>query len=235
MINRTLHAITNRAGGFMTASLRAEPAFHPSTETPTTQRLRALLGVDRTEDDYHVFAILTAIEACPDIRAAFRDPVRSYAPHDYRPANPVYSGGTPVADAAGDPQCRLKANETPVPTGFFLQFTDPGCGTVRYGRRTTVVPVTISEGRVYPQWPEFMGFSGGVQMSWEPGAVFSARARPVRFPYGVLAAALRADDAKNELLERHLLTAQFHRAPDEVRQVAVAALALGLSNSAVYG
>ncbi len=235
MINRTLHAITNRAQGFNTTTLIADPGFRAALETEVTRRLRAMLGLDITRDDYHVFAVLAAVASCPDIDESFQDPVRSYALGDYAPPAPRYSGGLAVPDAKGAPQCQLLPQDTPVPDRFTLTYVDQDFGAVQYGSSRVIVPVAVLDNLVYPRWPLSLGFSGGVQMTWGAGAQFTAQAYPFRFPYEVLAETLHQAPEKNALLEAHGLLDHFYLAPTAVKKVALVALALGLSNPAVYG
>jgi hypothetical protein len=233
MINRTLHAITNRA--MFNSDTLLDSSYSPHGETTASRQLRSLLGLDRTQDDYHVFAVLAAIEAYPDIVAAFEDPIRSYETSDYSPPAPVFSGGAPISDANGVYRCQLVVTEAPVPASFTFTWIDARFGALRYGNRREVLPVSVMSSFVYPEWPEQLGFSGGIDTTWASGAVFQVDAYPARFPYEVMAANLQNADCKNGFLLQHGLLDHFHFASTSMEKVAVTALALGLSNPVVYG
>lgn len=234
MINRTLHAITNRAGGFNTRALPLVSEFRPSEETQASAQLRALLGLDRKQDDYHVFAALAAVESHPEIQTAFQDEVCTYQINDYINPTPRFSHAL-VDDALGVPRCALRPTEAPVPASFSLGYVDTGFGVLTYGARREIIPVDVVAPIVYPRWPAALGFNGGINITWEAGATFTGHAYPVNFPYDVMALRLREADCKNEFLLRHDLLNQFHQAPNAVKQVALTLLALGLSNPAAYG
>jgi hypothetical protein len=63
----------------------------------------------------------------------------------------------------------------------------------------------------------------------------SIYARPAVFPYQVMADALQAAGCKNGVLQQQGLLNNFHQAEDAQKKLAIVALALGLSNPAVYG
>jgi hypothetical protein len=236
MINRTLHSLTNRAGGFNTPALPTNPSFHPATETLASRQLRALLGLSRTQDDYHLFAVLAAVEAFPSITDAFEDPVKSYTLEDYQTPAPAVIGATVIDDAKGAWSCAVSCNEVPVPDRFSFAYRDTGFGQLSYGKRREVLPVGLVSGnKVYPQWPADFGFNGGFGLTWTSGATATVVTWPSRFPYETLAEQLRTADCKNEFLRQQSLLDHFHLAPTALEKVAVTALALGRANTAVYG
>lgn len=235
MINRALHSISNRAGGFIEKFFPDNPSFHPSSETPDTLALRRLLGVDRAGDDYHLVAVLAAIEAYPEIQQQFDDRQRTYRLETYAKPAPQVGGGVFVPDAAGPAQIKLMATEVPVPEVLTLTYRQASLATLVYGQRRETVRVGQSGGTIYPEWPADLGISGGVTLTWEADAQLVVRAVPARFPFAVLAEELKRSGALRGLLVRQQLVEHFHLAPDPVKKVALAALALGLSNPAAYG
>ena len=234
MVNKILHSITNRAGGFMEVAFPDSAVFRPSAETQDSRQLRTLLGLDRKSDDYHLIAVLAAIEAYPEIFYAFEDTERTYRIENFTLPTPVVSGGTLVSDHLGVAQIKPVTTDVPVPDAMTLSYLGNTTGVIVYGTRRDVVRLTVSRGQVFPEWPADLGMSGGFTVTWNSSAVISIRTKPVRFPYAVLADRLRQDNAKNGFLMRHDLVEAFHFAEDPVKQVAIAALALGKSNPAVY-
>ena len=235
MRNKILHSVTNRRGGFVTPSLLASTEFNPSPETSDSAELRRLLGLSYTGDDYHVLAVLAAVEAHPDVLRAFQDGLRSYRLQDFTPALPWVSGGVMVADVAGVPQLRPIATSAPIPAAIQLAYVSASAASLTYGARYELIPCRTSGANVFPSWPQDLGISGGVQTTWAPGAVVSVYARPAVFPYQMMADALQVAGCKNGFLQQQGLLNNFHQAEDAQKKLAVVALALGLSNPAVYG
>ena len=235
MRNKILHSITNRRGGFVTPSLLASTEFNPSVETSDSAELRRLLGLDYTGDDYHVLALLACVEAHPAVLRAFQDGLRSYRVQDFTPPVPWVSGGVMVNDPAGVPQLRPIATSAPVPAAVVLDYVSASSAALTYGARYELITCRTAGANVFPSWPADLGISGGVQTTWAPGARVSVYARPVVFPYQMFADALQTSGSKNRFLQQQGLLNNFYQAADAQEKLAITALALGLSNPAVYG
>jgi hypothetical protein len=236
MHNKILHSVTNRAGGFNTPGLLTSSEFHPSVETRASADLRHLMGLDYENDDYHVLAMLAAVEAHPDVFRAFQDGSRSYQVQDFPPpAPPVVSGGIMVSDAAGFARLQPVPDTCPVPPEVLLTYVSASAGGLSYGRRYEVLPCRVSDSTVFPTWPENLGISGGVYTTWSPGAQVRIYARPTSFPYQVMADTLQVASCKNVFLQQQGLLNHYYQAEDAQKKLAIVALALGLSNPAVYG
>ncbi len=243
MINKTLHSITNRASGFVDPSFVTEASFVPMvcrtsnrSDTSDTSDIRHLLGLDIVGDDYHVRAILGAIAAHPKIFAGFEDGVCTWRAQDFVPAAPISPDGTIVAATPGGIRIALRATEVPVPAQVVVDYVAANNAKVTYGKRNTMVPTRTSGGSIYPEWPEWLDIQAGFTpvATWTTGSRFTITARPTRFPYSVLAATLRDNPHVGALLKSQGLIENFHLADDDVERVATVALALGLSNTAVY-
>jgi len=235
MRNKILHSITNRAGGFNTPSLLNSTEFHPSIETRESLELRRILGVTQTRDDYHVLAILAAVEAHPEVLRAFQDGVRSYRVQDFSAAQSALSAGVMVPDENGAPQLRPVPSSAPVPEAVVLSYVSATSAGLSYGSRYEVINVRVSGSNLLPSWPGDLGVSGGIQTAWGPGARVDIYARPAVFPYQAMAHTLQTAGCKNVFLQQQGLLNNFHQADDAQKKLAVMVLALGLSNPAVYG
>jgi hypothetical protein len=235
MRNKILHSVTNRTGGFKTPSLLTSTEFQPSVETVDSREVRRILGVDQTADDYHVLAMLAAVAAQPEVLRAFQDGVQSYRVQDFALVAPLVAGAVMVPDKDGAPTLAPVASTAPIPDHISIDFVSATAAAMTYGGRYELMPCYAVSGVLYPTWPVDLGITGGLQMPWSAGAHCDIYARPVLFPYQVMADTLQASSAKNIFLQSQGLLNNFYQAEDAQKKVALVALALGLSNSAVYG
>lgn len=236
MINRTLLSISNR-DRFFDPNLISDPDFQPCAQSAETRQIRAELRLDDNMSDYHLWALLLAVEAYPAIARAFVDPVKSY--DIFRYSNPVVKvyGATLVNDAAGFPVIKPVCSQWPVPDRFTVAYQDEGSAMVAYGSQTVSCPFREADGVLYVEWPATLGVTGGLQLDgvWTTGAVVEIHARPVRFPYDQLVTAVEHWQHTFDIVEKAGLLNNFYLAENAVEKTAVLALALGLSNTSVYG
>lgn len=235
MINKTLLSISNR-DRFFDPDLIADPAFQPSAQSEAVKQLREVLKLDDNMSDYHLWAILLAVEAYPAIARAFSDPVKSYDIFRYsKPGVKVY-GASLVNDTGGLPHVKLVCSQWPVPDRLVVTYKDEGSVLVAYGNQINTCAFREADGVLYVAWPAGLGISGGLQLNgtWTAGSSVEIHARPVRFPYEQLVAAVEHWQRTFDVVEQAGLLNNFYLAENAVEKTAALALALGISNTSVY-
>lgn len=236
-MNEILLSITNRDTGFVSPGLKVVGGFVPGIETDSEYELRNLLGLRESDHEFCLKGVLMAIESYPEVRAAFGEKFRTYDLARLTRQSPTYNNGHIGPDRHGPATVIRVPEEWPTYFNITLKYNRPGIGIIAGGSRQEEVHVRqLSDGALEVEWPAWTGISGKIWASdaFESGFVFSIEHEPASYPYKKTAEELEKSSALRDQLQRHGLTIPFYYAHNEVEKVAVAALALGLSNTSVY-
>ena len=234
MIDKILHAITNRAN-FPSAGFMSVSGFAPATPSPAAAAVMQLLHLSDTQNDYYVQGALAAVDAFPEIREAFREGDRSYAVQEFQRPQDIFTGVSPAADLNGPFMLHRRPDTFPVDFAIPLTYLDPS--TLQAGLDGTQIslPCSIGAGVIFPEWPLDSGISGGLALvgqNWGSSFQGNIQHMPTGFPYQAAVRALDANIDKNELLLHAGLIEHYTFARDAVEKFATVLLALGTANIA---
>lgn len=243
MINKLLHALSNRTGPFEDPLLLSDPEFQPAVVTDTEQRLRASMMLNVLGTDYYLKAYLSAVAAYPDIHLLTNDDPTSYRLSDFPPRGVEISGGdwTSNPNMVGfftDP----KPTSLPVDLNWSITYLDDRYVTIKGSdtgivRRTTFQPSKEDPNKTLRiDWPSDVPFQGPInlQQAWLPGASVVIQTAPSAFPYQAVVDRLRGNWWLIHLLAKQKFVDEYTTFPDPQRKVALACVALALSNPSVY-
>ena len=243
MINKLLHALSNRAGPFAEPLFISDPGFQPATLPEPERKIREAMLLQVTDNDYYLKAYLAAIAAYPDIQLLADDSVVSYQMTDFPPQGVEVSGGdmTSNSNMVGfftDP----KPVELPVNLNWSISYLDTHYLMIQgretgVVRRTTYQPSgTAPNQTLRIDWPSDVPFQGPINLSqvWELGATVIIQTTPSAFPYQQVVDRLRGNWWLMHLLAQQKFVDEYTTFPDAQRKVALACMALALSNPSVY-
>jgi hypothetical protein len=231
--NICLGRLVNRGSGFLNPDFNIA-GFSPYVSTPDAQAVRALLQLGYTSSDYYVAALLSAIYSSPEWWPRYDFSKELWQLETYLPPPDSISGAIWVQDGAGAPIQAFRPHQLPAPTDWTFQWQGSQVIAVtgNPGNRQFVWPcrqvVDPSGDFLYITWPDWLGWSGGVQVpgSWASGASFTIHHEPKAFPYKAAAAAIGASPNGVALLQDAGLQDAFFLTYLPVKQLAVAAVAL---------
>lgn len=243
MINKLLHALSNRTGPFEDPLFLSSPEFQPAEIKEPEQRLRTAMLLNVTGTDYYLKAYLSAIAAYPDIHLLTNDSPTSYQLSDFPPKGVEISGGdwTSNPNMVGlftDP----KPIGLPVDLNWSVEYLDDRYVTIR-GNDTGVVRRTLFQASgadpnktLRIDWPADVPFQGPInlQQTWSLGASVVIRTAPSAFPYQSIVDRLRGNWWLMHLLAKQEFIDEYTTFPDPQRKVALACVALALANPSVY-
>lgn len=243
MINKLIHALSNRKGPFNTPAFVVDPDFKPTVITREEQKLRDLLFLNVTTTDYYLKAYLACLEAFPDIKALADDDVVSYKLSDFTPRGVEISGGELLSKANSVGYYRdLAPMELPVDLTWRLHYSDAHhirvlaleTGLVRNVSYT--VSGTVPNQTLRINWPDDVPFDGPVslQQVWGEGAAVEILVEPSAFPYQLLVDRLRSNGLLMRLLIDNKFVDEYTAFPDPQRRIALACICLALANPSVY-
>lgn len=145
------------------------------------------------------------------------------------------SGAALVDGLFGPASVSLTSPCVPVPDRITITYLATGVVGIVYGPLSGVFAARLVGGTIYPEWPSWVGITGGLSKSfWEVGDQVAIVARPIQFPWDLMQQSLAQSTYLTTLLQQQNLLTNFGQAVDSIAAVAVATLALGLSNPAVY-
>ena len=231
-----LLSITNRNTGFLSSAFQTLPEFTPSTPTSEETELREVLGLHAGWSDYAVKCALGVIDAHPLIRAQFEEPARTYSPSQFTRLPDSFSGGSLVGSPSGPAKLAREPVEWPVNPLMTFSWLDSSHASMVVGDQTHVVSWYADGELIAVDWPAASGISGRLNPSAPviEGYTFSVRHEPVSCPFSAVRAALENSAAARALLGRTGLARAWFAADSDAERMAVACLALGRSNKAVY-
>lgn len=232
MINRVIHTLSNHAGPFDLFNLPRNPYFEPRRLTQAQRTIRELLYLDR--DDVYINAMLSALQAYPDIAAFLTDNVQSFDPSRAHPS-PVHIEG---ASFLVDKNMRGKwlDNDVVLPLNltYTIDYASATLVTLRAEERAKVATTKYTTAGENPEkilhiaWPVSFPFSGPLKLSqvWTDGSRITIRVQPHNFPYAAWVARVSGNPYVNERLHRLLLQEEYFAAEDPVERAAMLALAI---------
>lgn len=230
MHNRVLHFTTNRAGGFVSSYFPTSSTFRPCDETYSTRVVRALLGLDRTDDDYSVRAILGAVHGTPAVFDEFRDELQTYRIGDFSADSARVENATLISDEKGLAAFTPVAGSLPPPTRLSLSYSSEKSALLQFGEMNESVAVRspADENQIFVTWPENLGVSGGLQLDapWAPGSTVVIRGTPRSFPWDIAVERIRTSTGGQDLLQSAGLLKFFTQSNFAVEKIALVALAL---------
>jgi hypothetical protein len=243
MINKFLHALTNRktlSTGLLFAS---DPGFVPMSLSPSAADLRTVLGLDNLTTDYYLHVYAALIEAYPDIKRELNDPVTTYSVYDFLPRGVVSNGAKLLSNGASsgvftDPIITA----LPVPLTYIITFVSETLCQIQQIETGTVLqaPCQLSAD---PQntwlriaWPSGVPFLGVLSLTqpWVSGAVIKLKTTPSHFPYAATVAALLNNPYFSQILQTYQLSDTFQNTIDAQDQLALALAVIAASNLSVY-
>lgn len=244
MINRLLHALSNRTGNFHEPMFASDPLFVPAVFNAEEQQLRALMLLHRSDTDYYLKAYLAAIEAYPDIKALADDVVTSYRLSDFPPRGVAISGGDFLSkENSVGYYTDVSSTNLPVNLTYWVNYFDSRLVTI-VGKETGLVRRVnyILSGDAPHQtmrveWPEAeVPFKGPLALTqhWVSGAMVEIQVEPSNFPYASVVARLQGNAYLMNLLVRNQLVDEFLAVPDDQRKMAIACVVLALANPSAY-
>jgi len=237
MTNSILLAVTNRDTGFLSPELQIFQSFKPSRESKDEKGVRELLGLKDTTTDYFVKGVLGTVDAFPAVRTRFNESERSYDMTRLIRATDVITGGKLVPDTDGFPQVLRNPSEWPAVQTMVFQYLDSttlslDIGSVRHYAK--YFPDTT--GTLVVDWPAVSGVRGNLlpDAAIEAGYELVIDHEPVRYPHNLVKTKLENSTCFLNIIKNQGLNKAWYASDSAAEQVAVAALALGLSNKAVY-
>ena len=243
MINKFLHAITNRAAISADPMFVSDPRFQPAALSTGDLAMRAALQLNNTSTDYYLRAYASVMSLFPDLEAIIADDNRSYEPSDFLPAGVRSTGGSLLSNqTSSGSYLDLKPVTMPVPMTYVISYESPGTAKLTQpdiGNQlsTSVIVMTDVNGAIMQvQWPEYWPFRGPVALSqaWAPGAQVTFVVEPSRFPYTAAVRALAAIPYFQQLLVTYQLATTYQNTPDVKEKLALALAVIAVSNPAVY-
>lgn len=244
MINRLLHALSNRTGDFHDSMFASDPTFVPATLPADDLHVRKLMLLHKTDTDYYLKAYLAAVEAYPDIKGLAEDPVTSYQMSDFPPRGVELSGGEFLSkeNSVGYYTDTAPA-DLPVNLTYWVSYFNNSLVTI-VGRENGLVrrvPYVLSGDAPFQtlrvEWPESeVPFKGPLSLTqaWVEGARVDITVSPSKFPYAVLVARLQGNAYLMNLLIRNQLVDEFLAVPDDQRKTAIACVVLARANPSAY-
>lgn len=232
-MNEILHSVTNRTL-FDTPCFRTGKPFYPMSPDPQAE-LRTLLGLTRRDYRYFVLGVLGAVYSFPAVAAEFREAGRSFRMSDIPAPQTVFKNIAVAPSHTDAPSISRTAGLNFDPVMSFRYLDDQHLALTVDGADYPV-PVVVSDlmlqlgDHVAP-----VDIKGQLAFSeaWAPGFEGSITFYPP-FPYGPIIEAIERARLHVPLLLTSNLTDQYLFAESDMEKVAVIALAVGLSNTAVY-
>jgi hypothetical protein len=242
MINKFIHALSNRMELFNTPSFVADPGFSPFQPDPMETAMRQALLLDRIDTDYYLHGYVACLEAFPDMRDLLEDDLVTYDSFQFRPAGVDISGGEflSVPGAVGY-YTDEEPLTLPVAQRYDLDYFDSTMLRIslRESGHSQLVGYTISgpveRPVLRPDWSPYP-FVGPVEawQEWKSMARISIEVTPSRFPYHLVAARMERDPWCSKLMIDRGFVDEFHAVPDPQRKVALACVALALNHPSIY-
>lgn len=243
MINKLLHAWTNRKVISSDPMFAGDPTFVPIVLSPEAQKLRSILQLDYVGSDYYLKYYLAAIEAFPALKELTNDRVTTYSVKDFLPFTPTLEGADFVSNTG---VCGiftdLKPTSVPVTLTYTLDYVnDRLCRIVGVETGVTVVAACnaasdVNDVFLNVAWPPGIPFSGPLKLTqaWVSGARVVIRVEPSRFPVSNLISQLQTNFYFIQLLGNFQAMGDFKNALDLRERLAIALVVLALSHPVTY-
>ena len=243
MINKFLHALTNRKQLSADPMFVSDPKFLPATLSAGDIALRNALQLNNTGTDYYMRAYAAVLNLFPDLGAIIADDNCSYIPADFLPNGVQSTGGSLVSNqTSSGSYLDLKPVTMPVPMTYVINYESAGTAQLTQpdiGNQLSVSVNVMADANgtiLRVQWPEYWPFRGPITLSqaWAPGAQVTFVVEPSRFPYTAAVRALQAIPYFQQLLTNYQLATIFQNTPDVKEKLALVLAAIAISNPAVY-
>lgn len=243
MINRTLHALTNRTGPFNTPGFMGDSNFHPKKVTTEERSLRRKLFLDLTDTDFYVRKHLALIDSFPELGRQLQDEFKTYRIQDFLPRGISMFGGRFVSTQSIQGRFTdVKPTELPVGLTYFVGHNDNNSvvGTCKEtGIRVTMSCVITQVGDetwLRPGWVPSMPFEGPMSttQTWEQGSQIEIHVEPSSFPYQLMIDRLKGDPYLMTVLIQFSMVDEYVGAQDPAEKLAIALSCLALNNTSVY-
>ena len=243
MINKFLHALTNRKTLSADPMFVSDPKFQPATLSAGDLALRKALCLDNTGTDYYLRAYASVLNLFPDLGDILSDTNRSYDVSDFLPLGVQSTGGRLVSNATSSGvYLDLKPITMPVPMIYNIDYDSPGQAVLSQpdigaATNASVLATTDVNGTVLQMtWPDYWPFRGPVALAqaWTPGTRVQFIVEPSRFPYTAAVRAVTGISYFQHLLMSYQLATTFQNTPDVKEQLALILAVLAVSNASVY-
>jgi hypothetical protein len=243
MINKFLHALSNRNGPFIEPCFVGASSFTPKSLSEQERKLREKLMLHITNTDHYLKRYVSCVEAYPDIHALLNDSVTSYTSKDFSHYGVSIIGADflDMTNAQGR-YIDNQAQSIPVELTYEINYHDS----------TYVKLVCLESNRVWMavyqlagdppgqimriEWPMDVPFDGPLRLTqvWLQGGQIKITVEPSSFPYAEMAQRVRSDSLLTQWLAAINAIDEFYNTRDVNRQVALACVVLALSNTSVY-
>ena len=243
MLNKFLHAITNRSVISDNPLFVSDPNFLPATLPDGALQMRAALCLDNTTTDYYLKAYAAVMNIFPDIDDTLADPNRSYDVKDFYPEG-VNSDGGRLLSSPGQSGYYLdiKPTSLPVPMTYIISYVAAGfCKLTQVETNQTIQSPIIAAAdsvrtTLQVNWPAGWPFQGGIELfqTWQAGAQVVFTVEPSRFPYTAAVKALSAIPYFQNLLVQFNLAEIFQNTPSVKEQLALGLAVVASSNPAAF-
>ena len=243
MINRFIHALRNRKGGFNEPMFVEDPRFTPAVLSREANHLRQMLYLHVPSTDYYLKAYASAVEAYPDIELLLEDGIKSYRMSDMPPRGVEIAGADFLSkqNLVGFFTDRAIAS-LPVGMNYTIAYFEPGWVTLRcvetgiLRRVACLLTGSAPNQTMRIEWPDEFPFEGPVSLkqNWVPGSMIEIIVEPSKFPYEALVARLTGNAYLMRLLINAQLVDEFLSFPDYQRKIAIATTVLAMDNPSAY-
>lgn len=242
MINRFLHALTNRKILSTSPVFLRDPDFSPAELSQNALRLREVLGLN-AETDYYIAAYAAMIESHPDLKDVLSDPATSYSIYDFLPRGVVSTGATLVSngDVSG-----VFADPTPTTLPLVLNYrisflAAAVCEILKVESKETLTvncQVVADDQNTWLRidWPSSVPFTGLLRMTqpWVAGAIVNLEVSPGQFPFSLMVSQIKQNPYFSTLLQQFQAQETFHNTANPQDQLVLALAVIARGNPAAY-
>jgi len=243
MLNKFLHALTNRTSLSDNPLFVPDPTFIPANLPTAAIQLRQALGLDKFNTDYYLKASAAVLNLFPDIAATLQDSNTSYDVKDFCPNGVQSLGGNLVSNGLlNNSYTDIKPTALPAPLTYNIIYGGPGTVQLQQVETggQTVTNVIVSHDSVGTllqiSWPADWPFTGAVRanQTWQAGAQITFIVEPSRFPYSAAVRAMQASAYFQSLLMKYNMQSVFQNAVDVKKKMALGLAVIAVANPAVY-
>jgi hypothetical protein len=243
MINKFLHAITNRKALSTDPMFASDTNFAPALLDPQASAMRTALCLDYTGSDYYLRVYASVMNAFPDIQGQLNDFATTYAVTDFLPAGVFMDGARFVNNTTLQGRyLDLQPITLPVGLTYTIAFVSPGSCSIKQEETGIIVAAScramtdVRETVLHVDWPLGIPFYGPLSLdqAWVNDCTICIQTCPSGFPYRAALDALLRNSYFVTLLQNKGMMQAFRTTADVREQLAIALLLIAVSNPSVY-
>lgn len=231
-MNELLHALTNRAGDFLTPVFPVKDDFRPRQLSSEEQGVRDFLKISDHRSDFWPVFMLRVASMYDDLKVNSGETQKSYDLGSFVPPRYTTSGATLVSHQGRGPGIFRVAQEWPALDTVKLVVLDGSASQVQHGTAVYTANSSIRGDLLVVDWPASTCVVGALRSmsGWTSGQSAELQCYPLAVNYQAVREACLLNQDCMMVLQRASLTGAFVSAAQPQRALAILLNALVVLN-----